>query len=241
MAAQEALERLRQDDSRTVSQIASASLSAFEEKHIQTEGQLNKENERKAQKQRETEARKVEEEKTRQISELLMRANSLLKNNEIGQAIEVYKKVLKLDPDNRTAQSELRSAEKKKIQLAVNSLIAKGKSDHDKGAYADALISFHAALKLDPTNPTVRKLIAESEGKQGQTQQINTLLDTGKKYFEQGENEKALKAFNEITAIEPHHQEAIGFVAQIQKKIVQLELIDNLISEADFRSEQEKI
>ena len=168
------------------------------------------------------------------VEKLISEAESHLKKRKFEQAIETYKEILKIEPQNQRALSELQQAEKTLAQLAeLNGLIAEGKSYLEDHNYSDALSRFKTALKLDPNNQEVLGLIAECENKQRKLQKINKLLGAGRKYFENGKFEEALKTFNEIITIDPNHAESNDFIKKIRKKIEQSEQINKLLSDAE--------
>lgn len=242
LVAYEALKRLTEDDSRRVSTAATELLTAYKEsqeqvaaKQVQERARKEAEAKAKAERiRREAEQGKAAEEQAQLVNKLFTEAESYLKNKKFEQAIETYKEILKVEPKNQRALSELQQVEKTLAQLAeLNSLVAEGKSYLKDHNHSDALSRFKTALKLDPNNQEVLGPIAECENKQRELQKINKLLGTGKKYFENGKFEEALKTFNEIITIDPNHAESNDFIKKIRKKVEQSEQINKLLSDAE--------
>ena len=101
---------------------------------------------------------KLIEGRDKQISE----ANSYLNKKKFEKAIEIYKEILKVDPQNQKGLAGLQQAERALARLAeMASLIAEGKTYLKDNNYSDALSRFEAALKLDPKNQEVLDLIEQ--------------------------------------------------------------------------------
>ncbi|TDI80115.1 MAG: serine/threonine-protein kinase [Caldithrix sp.] len=173
----------------------------------------------------------------KQISE----ANSYLNKKKFEKAIEIYKEILKVEPQNQKGLAGLQQAERALARLAeMASLIAEGKTYLKDNNYSDALSRFEAALKLDPKNQEVLDLIEQCENKQKEQRRLNKLLSDGKKYFENGNYKKALDAFKKIIVINPNHAEANDFNEKIEKKVQQSETVDKLLSDALYCLKHEK-
>ena len=168
----------------------------------------------------------------------------LLKKEAKEEAATIYEKVLTLDPENQYAQyalSALQSAEKKKKQLALNSLLTKGKTDFDQGAYQDALVSYHAALNLDPSNQEALEAIAAIEEKQNDLHQIDALLEKGKQLIDQGNYREALTVLQKVFDFASNHPEADKLIATCQQKINEAERVAFLITEANTLLKETKL
>ncbi|MEE8299580.1 MAG: protein kinase, partial [Thermodesulfobacteriota bacterium] len=173
----------------------------------------------------------------KQISE----ANSYLNKKKFEKAIEIYKEILKVEPQNQKGLAGLQQAERALARLAeMASLIAEGKTYLKDNNYSDAPSRFEAALKLDPKNQEVLDLIEQCENKQKELRRLNKLLSDGKKYFENGNYKKALDAFKKIIVINPNHAEANDFNEKIEKKVQQSETVDKLLSDALYYLKHEK-
>jgi len=84
------------------------------------------------------------------ISYLSYRAFGLHKNQQAEAAIEVYKKILKQDPDNEFAKGNL-------AQLEIYELQKKARELHTKGRYHEARQLYNQILRLDKDNAWVKE------------------------------------------------------------------------------------
>lgn len=114
----------------------------------------------------------------------------------------------------------------------TQSLIARGKSCYDENRYYQALYFFNQALTQYPQNSEVLELKLKCEKKMEDNGHLQKIFEAGINFYNEQDYHKALEKFNKILSLSPSHTEAGEFVAKIQKKLIQLDLINKLIDEA---------
>jgi tetratricopeptide (TPR) repeat protein len=111
---------------------------------------------------------------------------------------------------------------------------------YDRGLYNDALVELEVALAVEPRNQEVIKLIEDTRSK----------LRIDKSFKEavalaQSENirelEGAIHKFDEVLRLNPNHQEAIKFRAEIEEKLQTLQLLSEAKRDFSTGSYEESI
>ncbi|MCI0699298.1 protein kinase [candidate division KSB1 bacterium] len=122
----------------------------------------------------------------------------------------------------------------------IVSLMLKGKLYLEQKKYPEALSRFRAALEVDPNAPQAHELLSECERRQKEQEQIDHLLSAGKNYFDKGQREAALKAYQEALILNADLPEAREAIKKIEGILEQAEKVEKLISDAEFYLKKEK-
>jgi tetratricopeptide (TPR) repeat protein len=131
-------------------------------------------------------------------------------------AISYWKQALQLNPDYAPA--------KKKIEQ-VNQALAKkefetGYIHYHHGEQEDALESWSNAIALDPTYKQKGLLLLMSKIElQVEHDQVARLAAQGFDQYQQGLLEDALHSYEDLTALEPRHEEARRMTAKIKNQL----------------------
>ena len=158
------------------------------------------------------------------VNKHMSEANTCLNQSQFSQAIEIYKKILKIDAKHEQALSGMDRAEKALGQREkLTTLLAEGKSYLRDKKYNDALSSFKAALELDTVNREVIDLVNQCELKLKELQQIDNLLNEGKKLFEKSGDFDKKNKLNRSKKLVP-----LDLIESIEKKGITIEQLEEL-------------
>ena len=147
------------------------------------------------------------------IHDWMKKGDEALRSGQRVLAVSFYKQALTLNPDYAPA--------KKKIQ-EINQALAKkefeaGYIHHQHGELEDALDSWSNAIALDPSYKQRGLLLMMSKVElQVKRDQINRLAAQGFDQYQQGFLEDSLKSYEQLSTIEPRHEEARRMTAKIK-------------------------
>ncbi len=127
------------------------------------------------------------------------------------KAIAVFKKILKIDPNQFLAYKCLAdlNAERGLVSNAVADYLALAKLYLKAGKAKDALDAYHAAVKLEPSNLDARRQLADLCLKQGwQEEGVKAFIELGRECANQRRPAEAKEAYQSALKIDPRNREA---------------------------------
>ncbi len=149
------------------------------------------------------------------IDEPLNAGKEALREGRLGDAIDNFNKVLKIDPNNAVAKQFLNKAQSLiKDNIASNLRLAE--SSYKQGNYKDALAYYRNVLKLDPTNKDAKK--GEENSHDKLLGKIKEHYNTGIEFFKQKDMKKAIDEFQKALAIDPEYAPANDFLKKAQEE-----------------------
>jgi tetratricopeptide (TPR) repeat protein len=83
------------------------------------------------------------------------------------EAADLYRKLLKKEPSNEDAKTNLDYV----VEVGVSALVDQGKDAYERGDFKAAALAWHRAKKLDPANEQVLSLLKRVEGKANKSEQ----------------------------------------------------------------------
>jgi tetratricopeptide (TPR) repeat protein len=138
-------------------------------------------------------------------------ADSLFTANEYENARLEYLKILQLDSTNLIAQERLGEIQNI-FERRASDLIASGESLLNQERYADAVVEFTEAQKLQPDNGRIRQRIAYAKGRLLMIQKIKSAVEL----LNTGDTAQAVVTFQEILVLDPNEQIANDYLQKIQ-------------------------
>lgn len=127
------------------------------------------------------------------------------------KAIAVFKKILKIDPNQFAAYRFLAdlNAERGLVSNAVADYLALGKLYLKAGKAKEALDTYRAAIKLEPSNLDAHRQIVDLCVKQGWTAEaVRALIDLGRECASQRRPAEAKEAYEGALKLDPKNREA---------------------------------
>ncbi len=155
------------------------------------------------------------------IRDWMRKGDSALRAGQRMAAVTFWRQALAINPDYKPAQ--------KKIQ-EVNQSLAKrefeaGYIHYHHGELEDALDSWSNAVALDPTYKQRGLLLLMSKVElQVRRDKVNRLAAQGFDQYQQGMLEDSLRSYQELSVLEPRHEEARRMTAKIKIQLGQAAL-----------------
>ena len=163
----------------------------------------------------EAELERRQSKREEKIKELFDEALSHYSRGDYKKAIELWEKVLDLDPDNIDATNSIQDA-RWRLSDKSSELIRKAKKYEEAGNWLMALASWREVLDLDPSNKEAQE--GESRALTSISENKNRLLSAGKDLYTSGNYEEAERIFYQVLEISPDNSEAKYYLEMIVKK-----------------------
>lgn len=182
------------------------------------------------------EAAAVEREKN--IKTYLQQGTIYYSEGNLDEALKAFNLVLSLDPDNADAKNYVANIDQRRVEL-IASYSAEAKARTVNKEYAKAIEFWQKVLKLDPNNAEAKTAI-DALRKQLTTvkppattpttkppttppkttkEDIEALYNKGINLFTAEKYDDALKAFNQVLALDPNHQGAKNYKKRTEARI----------------------
>lgn len=159
----------------------------------------------------------LRKEKRQTAASYMAQAEEAFQKEDWRAALEMYSKVVKLEPGNSKATQGRRAAEEK---LEIDVLFQQGRNYFNNGNYRQAAITFERILQLDPDNRVAKVELDATEIK------IDELLE---QYFNDGINlytldryEEAIEMWNKALNLRPDHKGSIDYKKQALDRLAAL-------------------
>ena len=153
---------------------------------------------------RDEEERKRNEEKFR-LNQLHQQALAYFEKEEYEKAIEQWKKMLEISPDNPIAKEHIAKAEAD-LERKLLSLINRADELAKKGNYYAAIRILDAARRLNPDVNKIR-LIDQKVTQYDKRLNFDELYQQGYRYYRMKDYFNALKSFEKALAYEPNNEQ----------------------------------
>lgn len=157
---------------------------------------------------------KVQQEYSSQIDTPLEAGKTALRDNRLGDAIQDFRKVLEIDPENAVAKEFLNRA----LSLVKDSITLynnQGDTFYKQNKFAEALREYRQTLLLDPGNAVAKSGIEKCRTRlKDQTDQNMKL---GIDQYNAKEYVKSIESFNKVLEIDPDYQTAKEYIARAQE------------------------
>lgn len=138
------------------------------------------------------------------------------------KAVEVLRRVLAFDPDNREIRRRIAeiTREGERLRESVQEMAQKAAQLWEKGDLAEAVEAQRQVVRLRPEDTVARRRLAEMLANRGEsTAAVGELVQVARIRTEQGEYEQALKAVDEVLERDPTNHAARRLRAEIFAKM----------------------
>ena len=155
------------------------------------------------------------------VDSMLSKASSFYNARKYRETIDLCRKILTFDAEERQATILLEKA-KVAINSATNPLVAEGKKMFDEGSLDEAVILFARAMKSDPGNAVAQRYLSKVE-----PSHVNEVIATeikrsylvGIDRYTSGQYEDALKSWNDVLELDPSHEKTLLNIGKAKKKL----------------------
>ncbi|NIV96825.1 tetratricopeptide repeat protein, partial [candidate division KSB1 bacterium] len=161
-----------------------------------------------------TRLRDLRQEKKAKASSYLKQADLAFRKRQWQTALEMYSKVINLNPGSSLAVERIAEIEQKKH---IDDLLKKARAHFSSQDYKEAVEVYETVLQLDPNNQIAK---AELDSTQ------NTIDDLVEKYFNDGINlytldryQEAIEMWNKALALKPDHESSLAYKQQALERI----------------------
>jgi chromosomal replication initiator protein DnaA len=138
------------------------------------------------------------------------------------RAVEILRRVLAFDPDNREIRRRIGeiSREDEQLRASVDDLLARATSEWNGGNVTGAIEAQREAARLRPDDTSLRHRLSEMLSHQGSTlAALNELVQVARIRSEQGDYESSMEAVEQILNREPNHPVARRMKAELFAKM----------------------
>lgn len=150
--------------------------------------------------------------------ELLPKAKRYEGEGQLPEAIEIYHRLLIIDPDDDEARQSLESAEEA-LTAQIDGLLAVGDSLKEQRDYDRARRRYDQVLQLDPENQQATQGIADLET--AQRVSFRSVLSRARSYLAQDRLSDAEREFSRVLATDPRNREARRGLNTIKQKRIE--------------------
>lgn len=166
-------------------------------------------------------------ERLEEIKKNFEEGRRLLDSRRYSEAIEMWNRILAVDPNHAQAKSEIARAQLE-MRKVTSLLIQDGVAAINNSDYPAAIQAFSEALKYDRDNEDAKKYIAQigklsAEEREKYQQMAKVALD-------KGDNEGALRSINIALALDPSYAPAKDLKRDIQDAILRQSAIDKRLA-----------
>lgn len=147
------------------------------------------------------------------------------------------------DPDNQETLNWIAEAEKKLKDKRIETFLADGEKNLEKGDYLEAIYHLEKVLELDADIAKAKHLKFEAEGKlkKGISEDLAKGIEQGLSHFKSGKYLKAIEIWKETLKLKPGDKSIMAYIDNAKEKmardiVVTLEKIDNYVSENNLKT-----
>lgn len=161
---------------------------------------------------------KLRNERAKKVQDYLEQAEAHFQNRRWEEALAYYEKTLKLSPKDSKAQKGKQATES---QLQIVRLFEQGQKQFQAKNYAQAAETYRQILKLEPNNVSAQTELNKCTAIIGEM--AENLFNAGMKLFTLEKYRDAIRKWDEVLRLEPHHKRSLEYIKQAQQRIRALE------------------
>ncbi len=158
------------------------------------------------------------------VDSMLSKASSLYNGKRYKETVNLCRKILTLDAEEKKAAMLLSKA-RNAINSATNPLVAKGIKLFDEGSLDEAVIIFTRAMRSDPGNMVAQRYLSKVDP-QHLLKVVNAKIKRsylmGIDRYTSGKYKDALKSWNDVLDLDPSHEKALLNIGKAKKKIASI-------------------
>ncbi len=161
-----------------------------------------------------------QQEQQQEVAHRLKKAARFAKQHQYQDAMEEYQRILLMDENNLEATKELAAIQTTFNQQTIAKELAVAKKAYKQMRWADALLACQAVLTIDKDHKEAKKMLKKTRvqmtktGKSFKDPRIREYYLAGLKAFEKGAYREAIKQWDRVLKIAPHHQQTRKILKQ---------------------------
>ena len=156
-----------------------------------------------------------------QVAELLERGNEAILAGKYEEAQPIVRKILEVDPSNTQARQwreELRDRSRRiAVRPRIESLQEQANADAARRDYESAIAKIDSALRLDPTNSSLRARLEQFRAQLERVNRAKLLLSEARRDQEHGDLTAAFQHAQEAAATDPDNESAAAFARILEQ------------------------
>lgn len=163
----------------------------------------------------------------RKIHNLYQQGLDSVRSNKLAGAVELFNKVIELEPEHQQAKSELQkitlsqqqkqSAESEKLQALYNQAL----NEFNKGEWASAIRDFENINQIQPDYKDANKLLLQAREKQYQQVITDQLYEKGLENVKKGNHVLALINLERAAEMNPNYKDINSLLETTRKRVEQ--------------------
>jgi len=159
--------------------------------------------------------------RTNKISHMIAEADLFFEEGKYAEVIDLGKKIIVLDKNNKKAQNLLQRAGAA-VDSKVTPYLEKGKSFFDSGNMDEAIVLFQKALRADPGNQLAKRYLSKVDYKRKQaaiTEAIKRNYLSGLDAYTKGRYKLAMDEWTKVLELDPEHEKAKLNIGKAKRKL----------------------
>jgi tetratricopeptide (TPR) repeat protein len=171
------------------------------------------------------------------VRALILQGEAYEQRKEHALAAESFGKAFELDGFSAVAQQGKSRNERLQRETELNAALAEATQHRDAGEWPKAIAAYERALKVNPQDATVTKLLAEAR-ETAHREAVKTALGKAMAYEDKYEWEQARGAYHETMELDPNHAEAKDGYFRTGKMIRTLMQYNKLVDIAESHAQR---
>lgn len=156
-----------------------------------------------------------------ELNKKLASAEASYHQGQYYKAYLEYGEALQLDKNNADARA-MRLQSRQKLDESTAPLLKRAVEESSKGDNDNALIDFKKVLNADPSNETAKKYLGtidKSKAMRSISGKVEKLYLTGVDLYTRGRYVEAIKAWEELLALDPSYEKASRNIKKAKRKL----------------------
>ncbi len=145
----------------------------------------------------------------------LERGKAALRKNHLGEAIESFNKVLKIDPDNDIAKQFLKKS-KSLVSDSIALNLRLGSQEFSQKNYPESLEHYREVVRLDKNNKEAKKGVDKSKAKL--QNKIKIYFNKGVDDYNNKQYKKAIQEFKSVLELDREYSPAVEWLRKAEAK-----------------------
>jgi tetratricopeptide (TPR) repeat protein len=171
------------------------------------------------------------------VRALILQGEAYEQRKEHALAAESFGKAFELDAFSAVSQQGKSRNERLQREAELNAALAEATKHRETGAWPQAIAAYERALKVNPQDAAVQKLLAETRDT-AHREAVKTALGKALAYEDKYEWEQARGAFHETMELDPNHTEAKDGYFRTGKMIRTLMQYNKLVDIAESHAQR---
>jgi tetratricopeptide (TPR) repeat protein len=171
------------------------------------------------------------------VRALILQGEAYEQRKEYALAAESFGKAFELDGFSAVSQQGKSRNQRLQRETELNAALAEATQHRETGAWSKAIAAYERALKVNPQDAAVQKLLTEAR-ETAHREAVKTALGKALAYEDKYEWEQARGAYHETMELDPNHAEAKDGYFRTGKMIRTLMQYNKLVDIAESHAQR---